>query len=69
MSDEGPITTSEEAIARLLVVANGTYNESHNIIIESTEFGPERFVALQEATTAEVARWAYVAVALKAVGR
>jgi hypothetical protein len=58
--------TYSEAMAMVRAVAVCGYSEYHNDIISSSEYGPERFVALAAARAHEVAMWSAIAQALAA---
>lgn len=54
-------TTSEEALAQVKEIVEGRWDSYHNLIIDSSEYGPERFVALAQAHAAQVQAACFVA--------
>lgn len=47
-------TTFDEALQRVADIVDGRYDLYHNIIIDASEYGPERMVALAQAGSAQV---------------
>lgn len=46
--------TAVEAIDQVKEIVEGRYDDYHNSIISSSEYGPERFMALARAHAAQV---------------